>query len=111
MSYPKNKEEWWNLVDQNWKDLKNLIETFNSKNPPKLKITAKNAEEARQYIASQLSEVKDYQKLKDNRDEDLLNVFNTTYWNIPESTECWQYPAFGLLCDLCSEGYVLSEDN
>lgn len=110
--YPETREDWWRLVDENWDDLKNLIETFHpsKKNAPKMEITANRAELVRQEICSTIDELGDYESLKNNRDNELLSIFNETYWGMPESVSCHDYPKFYLLCDLCSEGYVLYED-
>lgn len=111
-TYPETKQEWWEFVDTNWDDLKNLIETFHParKNAPQLEITAERAEVIRRVICKDIVELCDYEKLKQEKDDRLLDVFNQTYWGIPESTSSWNYNGFGLICDLCSEGYVLYEE-
>lgn len=99
-------ENWWKIVDCNWKDLKSLIETFKTvNNIPAMQITAERAESIRKYVAKDVEE--DYESLKVNRDVKLAKVFNDIYWNIPESTSCWDYPGFIVLCDLCSETHCL----
>lgn len=103
-----NKEDWWELVDSKWESLKELIHTFKH-SEPKLKITAVRAEQFRQSVAEEIPDL-DYEELKRNRDQKLATVFSRTYWSIPESTECWNYSGFGVLCDLCSESWVLYEE-
>lgn len=99
-------ENWWKIVDRNWEDLKSLIETFKTvNNIPAMQITAERAESIRQCVAKDVEE--DYETLKVNRDVKLSEVFEKIYWNVPESTLCWNYPGFGVLCDLCSESYIL----
>jgi len=113
IEYPKTKEEWWTLVNEHWDDLKNLIETFHParKNTPEMTITASRAEALRQVLSAEFTRLDDYEKMREEQDVKLANVLEETYWGIPESIEVWQYPKFGLLCDLCSESYVLREEN
>lgn len=110
---PTNKEEWWKLVDDNWEDLQSLIVIFHpsNKSVPKLKITANRAEKVRQSIVKKITTIPDYKELKKNRDPKLAGVLDDTYWGIPESVDCWNYKGFGLLCDLCSESYVLYDNS
>lgn len=112
LNYPKTKQEWWEFVDTNWDDLKNLIETFHParKNTPEMTITASRTEELRKVFAGEFTELADYEKMKEERDTKLANVLDETYWGIPESTDAWCFTGFGLLCDLCSESYVLWEE-
>ena len=112
--YATNKQEWWEIVDKNWENLKSLVKTFHSSNKsiPDLEITNERAEALRKELTQnkKAKSMPDLEKLKKEQDIKMLDVFNDTYWNIPESTSCWRYPGFGILCDLCSEGYVLNEE-
>lgn len=107
--YPETKDNWWKLVDENWENLKSLINMFHPANKftPKMTITANRVEKVRQSLIKKITSIPDYEKLKNDRDPGLANVLESTYWGIPESTDCWNYPGFGILCDLCSESYVL----
>lgn len=104
------KEEWWQLVDSNWDALEELIRAFWI-NDTKLPITAENAELARSEVLEEYPVKEyDYNSLKQSRNPELSAFFDNLYWKIPESTDCWKYRGFGVLCDLCSESYVLFED-
>lgn len=120
-NYPKTKEQYWKLVDDYWDDLSNIILQFHPgyKNKHEMPITAFNAEAAckaiREEIAvkslcQDLSPLEQAQKYKDERSDKIVTLFNQAWFGIPESTCCWNIPSFGLLCDLCSESYVLEEE-
>lgn len=105
-----NKEQWWKLVDDNWEGLLYIIHSF-WENSTQLTITAPGAEAARQNILkdSPKNHV-DFQALKENRSPELSRFLESVYWRMPESTDCWKFEAFGVLCDLCSESYCLYEE-
>lgn len=106
------KNDWWQELESNWINIERLINTFHPvhDNAPQMEITAPTAELARKFIASDIKEIGNYTKMKDEKDSALSLILSETYWGIPESTECWQYPGFGVLCDLCSESDVLFEE-
>ena len=82
-----------------------------------LEITAKAAESACEFVREQIKKENKYinpaiefdlaAQAKDH--EKLLNLMNSAWFGMPESTGCWEYPAFGILCDLCSECWVFEE--
>ena len=103
------KENWWKLVEDNWGKLLELIHAF-WVNDTKLEITAPAAEEARKFVLGTMPKDFDYELLKAQRDVRLGDFFESLYWTIPESTECWRYEGFPILADLCSESYCFYED-
>lgn len=119
--YPKNKKEWWECVEKNWENLKALIENFHpssslySQND--LLITAAKAEhlceQYREEIRKQVKE--DPTKLAEGymlrHDPKLADILNETWFGMPESVEVRSYPGFNELCDLCSESYLLGEND
>jgi len=121
-NYPKTKEEWWKSVDNNWKNIRALIVRFLPREGKEFLesfvITAPAAEHIR------LLQVKDILKenlpsdiayyaeiLLSNRDPKLLEILNKTWWGMPESIEIRDISGFGVLCDLCSEGYLLEKED
>jgi len=118
MSYPKTKEEWWELVDENWENLRKLISRFHPRKGKKFNdnfiITAPVPEKIRlQQVKEILKEnfpvdiLQYIEVLRSNRDTKLLRIVENTWWGLPESVEVRDFPGFGVLCDLCSEAYLL----
>ena len=115
---PTTKEEYWELVDNNWEDLSSIISvyhpSYNKKH--KMPITAAFAENFREQVEEEiksqdvnLSALERAELAKKDRHENIVAILNETWWGIPESTSCWSIKGFGLLCDLCSESYCLEE--
>lgn len=86
MSYPKNKEEWWNLVDQHWENLYNIL-----------------------YMYLPKEEVANADQLRLIKDRKLSSLFQNAWFNAPDSRSIHSIPSWHVLCDLCSENYVLYE--
>ena len=82
-NWPKTKDEWWTLVDEHWADLLSLMHRF---------------------IGPKLGDV---EKLKADRDSDLVISFNDAWFKAPEVPGLSEISGWDLLCDLCSEAYVL----
>lgn len=81
------KQEWWDAVDNRWEDLMEIIHSY----------APDRAQEAAQY--------------KLERSPDLARVFNSAWFNAPDDRGIlYSYAGWGLLCDLCSEEWVLYED-
>lgn len=85
---PTTKEEYWSTVDTYWKPLKNIINRY----------------------------------YKDVSDETLTELFQTkhprlaTYFeyawiSAPDDGTIHLIPAWHILCDLCSESYLLYEES
>lgn len=88
-SYPRTAEEYWNVVDAHWTNLEAILEKFidattlKNKNPNELRL---------------------------NRSTDLVRLFSEAWCNAPDNRSIHSIPSWGVLCDLCSESYVLGED-
>ncbi|MBU2177604.1 MAG: hypothetical protein KJ556_21135 [Gammaproteobacteria bacterium] len=83
--YPKNKKEWWDNVDSRWHDLDNIIMRF----IPNAAVEAAT--------------------FKQNHDERLADIFQTAWSKAPDASWIHSIPGWGVLCDLCSERFVLEE--
>lgn len=44
------------------------------------------------------------------KDPAIVGLLNEVWFGMPESMDSREAPGFGILCDLCSEGYVLEEE-
>ena len=114
--YPKTKEEWWFLAKFHKDDLRNLICDFHpiyKRVRRDMRITAPNAETAcamvRQEIVKETIDdpLECFDQFLDQKSDGLVTILNQTWFGIPESLSCWDLKGFGVLCDLCSESYVL----
>jgi hypothetical protein len=82
--YPETEEEYRRLVDLYWKDLVYLAHRF-----------SKHTE-------------REMLKLKEKDDlEGLSRIFHKIWWGMPDQEWVRIEPGFFVLCDLCSEDYVL----
>jgi hypothetical protein len=118
-------EKWWSLLDDYKDDLLNLVASFHSayRHQHWDTITASLAEKVAEAVRGEIydkqfnefgEQVKldpqrlfeQYLKSKDCKMADLLNE---VWWGMPESMESRGRDGFGVLCDLCSEAYVLFE--
>ena len=119
-----NKEEWFQLLNDNFDNIKGLVETYHpyyldrhlqtiSGNPEygtekseqltylENHITAPRAEIARQQVLKTIKIEKP--DLYSQDIEYLIRILNGTYFGIPESLSAHALPGFGVLCDLCSD--------
>ena len=89
MSYPKNKEEWWALVDGNWEDLLSILSRFTQPTD---------------------KEITEILQTKKNRDGyKLCRYLNDAWAKAPDKQWIRDIPGWFDLCDLCSESYVLED--
>lgn len=118
IDYPKTAEEWWALVEANKQVLLGLVMNFhpvyrrsNSQYP----ITAALAERVCEAVRKQLVEGKQedpqrrFERYLVSHDSDLVVLLNEVWFGMPESDAVHFEPGFAMLCDLCSEEYVLDE--
>lgn len=106
-------EWWWKAVEENWDDLVSLIDRFHpaSDNPgTEYEITAPAAEQVCEIFREDIRQnvnanpCERAKKAKQDRNGDELHqIFNQTWFGMPESAEVRYEPGFGILCDLCSE--------
>lgn len=85
--YPHNEEEYWQIVDAHWENLYDILVRFLPREQLK---TADN--------------------LRLNKDRAIVKLFNDAWWNAPDSGSIHSIPSWHVLCDLCSEAYVLYDE-
>jgi hypothetical protein len=85
-SYPKTKEEYWNIVDQHWENLYDILFMYLPK-----------------------EEVAKADNLRLAKDRKIANLFNDAWFAAPDHRSIHSIPSWHVLCDLCSESYVLYE--
>lgn len=124
MSYIDTKEDWWNLLSENKDKILDLIAKYHPlyQRQHIMPITAERAEQVSQKIRKEIVEnSKDvygnyedpqrrFEALLKDKNSDINTIINETYWGMPESWNVRSEPGFGVLCDLCSEKYVLFEE-
>lgn len=81
-----NKDEWWQAVDKNWDNLKSIIIRF-----------------AGQELLKQA------EKQRTEKDSKLSTLFNDVWFRAPDQGWIRDIPGWFVLCDLCSESYVLHD--
>lgn len=121
--YPTTKQEWWNFVERNQHDLLNLIGQFHpvcnmyNEYDDAWQITAPGAEQACQVVRDEIKRSATSDPLVlaatyiETKDPRLANLLNETWFGAPEDRAVMSLPGFGLLCDLCSESYLLYEED
>jgi hypothetical protein len=127
-SYPKTKDEWWWFIGVYWKRLEPIVMRYypnQSAFPkdgwplpyPKLE----NPQRACNVVIKQLRKKKPVwqdkgsfgkyiNSLKKNRDMKLAEIFNDTWFGMPETPSIRETPSFFVFCDLCSKAHVLHEE-
>jgi len=123
-NYPKSKDEWWQFVDKYWDDLQNIILNYypNQSDFPEdgwpLSDKLQKPQQACNAVIKKLRKenpiwqdrgsFKDYvNNLKETRDVKLDNIFQASWFGMPESGSSRSVPGFYVFCDLCSEASVL----
>lgn len=126
-NYPKTAEEWWELLDRNWKDIKEIVlrfypcqekfpETGHIRNLPDAPMAQVACNviikkmRIKKPIWKNIAEFSEYlETLKTQRDKSLSEIIESSWFGIPETHESRYLPGFYAFCDLCSEAYVLYE--
>lgn len=85
-SYPTTKEEYWSIVDQYWENIFDILNMFLSKEKA---VEANN--------------------MRLNKDTNIVRLFNSAWSNAPDDCSIHSIPSWHVLCDLCSESYVLDD--
>lgn len=99
MSYPKSKEEWWKLVDDNWIDLLTILHKF---------LPMDGHEDIDKKIIIEPLSLK-IEKIKTKQDPDLARYFQAAWFAAPDVSSLHDIPGWLLMCDLCSEDYLVNE--
>ena len=114
---PETAEQWWALVEQYHDELCELVSAFHPCNHSytDFVITAASAEAACESIRDEIrakesdDPLEKFEQYCHDKNPKLASLLNEVWFGMPESTEVRSYPGFGVLCNLCSESYVLYE--
>ena len=94
---PNTKEEYWQVVEKYWDELLNIILMY----APETLFEKKFFGEKTSVVATRLMKQKDPM---------LLSFFNKTWASAPDDGRIHLIPRWHILCDLCSEGYLIHEE-
>ena len=81
--YPTNKEEYFYFIDQYYDKLANIVSLF---------------------APDQLELLREYAEKNDPR---IADIFDQCWDNAPDNKSIHSIPGWSILCNLCSESYVL----
>ena len=84
---PRNREEYFSLAEQYRDELFNIIAGFSGRD---------NAEEFTLFL--------------NERSNSIASIFHQAWADAPDKPWIHSIPGWHVLCDLCSEDYVLYED-
>jgi hypothetical protein len=96
---PTTKEEYWQVVDDYWSNLLDIILMFGPENI--INADSDNVVEKLAVVAT---------RYKENRDIRLVDFFNKSWSSAPDDGEIHLIPTWHILCDLCSESYLVIEN-
>lgn len=94
--YPTTYAEYWNTVDEYWLQ---LLEIFARFLPPYYPKKDDPYELDHTHIVAEM-----YRRNKDSR---ILELFNRAWAAAPDNGQIHLISGWNVLCDLCSEGYLL----
>ena len=100
----KNKEDWWQIVDDNWGYLKDIVFHHLDPNAPAYVI----AGDRTSTLTGNLL-FKELEILKETRDPKLHRYLNIS-WCMASDAYAYSVAGWGQFCDLCSEGWVFDEE-
>jgi hypothetical protein len=84
--YPYTKEEYWQIVDKYWPQIKNIVLMFT------------------------LLDENELDRCVKERSPAIGSIFNNAWFKAPDDGRIHLIPAWHIFCDLCSESYLLHEN-
>lgn len=99
----KDKETWWKAVDGNWNYLKEILWKFLPMAGFRIISGIGRVEPSAERMELHVEE------LKQNHDSLLKCYFDIAWEVAPDSSGIHRIAGWGILCELCSEGWVLDK--
>ena len=93
----ETSRDWWQSVNDNWVDLLKIMCKFLPMD--------KNEDIDKDILDFPL--IVHVTELKEKEDAKLLSYFKSAWWCAPDCSNTLKIPGWGVLCDLCSEDWVL----
>jgi hypothetical protein len=103
MSYsqPNNKQEYWDIVYKYWDDIFHILNIYLPTFGKQWIDNSSLDKTLGEYIL----------ELKETKNPRLVRAFNAAWFNCPdEMSGDFAHKSWSVLCDLCSEEYVLYEE-
>jgi hypothetical protein len=94
-----DKETYWKAIEDNWEDLEKILHIY----LPTFKREWIDQSPIKTTLGEYLIE------LKNTRNTLLIRAFNAAWFAAPDDIGIWSHTAWGLLCNLCAEEYVILE--
>jgi len=98
-----SKEDWWNLVDSTWDDLREIVFHHISPWAPAHEAPGDAASPRTGRIVED-----ELEHLRATRDKRLHCYLNVS-WCMASDSYAWSVANWGAFCDLCSESWVFQE--
>lgn len=117
---PLTADQWWSLVNKYKEQLRNLTAEFHPSNArwaQPMNITAAAAEAVSESIREDIEReqqedpLTSFDRMVAAKDRTLARLLNQVWFGVPESRDAHDLTGFHLLCDLCSESWVLYGDD
>lgn len=100
-SYPKTKDEWWAIVDKYWPDLILIAQKYIDLDEA-IDLDGDMSPNSLLFEATED---------KDHRDSKLSSFFQIVWESAPDNGSIHGNKSWNVLCDLCSESFLLFEDD
>jgi hypothetical protein len=100
MSYPKTKEEWWQMLDENWPDLLDILYRW---------IGMDDRENVDGKITNEARAV-EIERMRKEHNPAIVRYLSAAWCNAPDVMGLHSIPGWNMLCDLCSEEYLLHDE-
>ena len=96
--------DWWETVEQYWDALVRIVgDQMDLLHPAYKHPGTETSEPTGRNIADEL------EWLKEHKDARLARYFQAA-WGLSSDSYAYNVPAWGIFCDLCSEGWVLLDN-
>jgi hypothetical protein len=96
----ESRRSWWLAVEERWEDLLDIMRRF---------LPTEGYEDRDGKILEKPLWMK-LVSLKENLDPELARYFHAAWAAAPDDRSIHSLPSWGVLCDLCSEDYVLHDE-
>lgn len=100
----KTSKDWWKLVNDHWHNLIKIIAHHIDMNHVAY---VAPGDERTPYTGRTVE--KELEFLRSSKDTKLARYFHAT-WGLASEGYAWTVPSWNVLCDLCSEEWVLYEE-
>ena len=99
--YPKNKKEWWDILNSEWVNILSILHKF---------IGMNDRENIDGEITLEPRSI-EIETMKKERDPRLVRYLSAAWQNAPDVMGLHEIPGWNVLCDLLSEQYIILHDS